>query len=93
MSITAEQLEKTIKNLSIKEIAGLITMDWNQKNKTGIYFGAKPYLAAMCSIHTINDNYGMDSGKNIVLYFLSNATTWKGHIARIVKKELNRRVK
>lgn len=89
----AEQVEKMIGKLSIREIAGLITMDWNKKSKTGIYFGAKPYLAAMTQMQTVNDNYGMDSGKSIVLYFLSNATTWKGDIARIVKKELNKRVK
>lgn len=88
-----EQIEKMIVNLSIKEIAGLIVMDWNKNSKTGVYFGAKPYLAAMCTMQTVNDNYGMDSGKSIVLYFLSNATTWKGAIARIVKKELNKRVK
>lgn len=88
-----EQIEKMIGNLSIREIAGLIVMDWNKKSKTGVYFGAKPYLQAMCTMNSVNDTYGMDSGKSIVLYFLSNATTWKGDIARIVKKELNKRVK
>lgn len=79
--------------MTISEIAGLIVRDWNEKSKTGIYFGAKPYLVAMCDLKSVNDNYGMDSGKSIVMYFLSNATTWKGDVAREVKKELNKRIK
>jgi hypothetical protein len=47
----------------------------------------------MYSMNTINDNYGCDSGRSIVNYFLSNATTWKGETAREIKKELNKRVK
>lgn len=88
-----DELQKTIGTFTIRQIAGLIVMDWKQKSKTGIYFGAKPYLSAMTQMDSVNDNYGMDSGKSIVLYFLSNATTWKGDVARIVKKELNKRVK
>ena len=50
------------------EIAREIKKDW--KN---IYFGARPYLDAMATLNSINDNYGFDSGKSMVLYFLSNA--------------------
>lgn len=64
-------------------IANEIRKDWNP-----VWFGAKPYLNAMATLESINDNYGMDSGKSIVLYFLSNATTWKGETARRIKKEL-----
>jgi hypothetical protein len=47
------------------EIAMEIRKDW--KN---VYFGAVPYLEAMSSLNSINDMYGMDSAKSIVLYFL-----------------------
>lgn len=49
---------------------------------------AEPYLEAMQSLNTINDNYYLDSGKSIVLYFLSNANTWRGEDARRIKAEL-----
>lgn len=49
---------------------------------------AKPYLNAMVYLHTITDNYGMDSADSIVRYFLSNATGWRGPDARRIKAEL-----
>lgn len=64
-------------------IAHEIRRDW--KN---VYFGAVPYLEAMESLESINDSYGADDAKSIVLYFLSNATSWRGDVARRVKKEL-----
>ena len=66
------------------EVAEEIRNDW--KN---VYFGAKPYLDAMSCLESINDNYGWDSGKSIVLYFLANASSWRGETARRIKKELN----
>jgi hypothetical protein len=65
-------------------IASEIAADWKKP-----YFGAKPYLSAMHSLGSIHDDYGADSGKSVVMYFLSNATTWRGEVARRVKKELN----
>ena len=49
---------------------------------------AEPYLEAMQSLNSINDNYYFDSGKSVVLYFLSNASTWRGEDARRIKAEL-----
>ncbi len=77
-----------IKNLTLSDIATMVAFDW--KN---VYFGAKPYLDAMGDLRDISDNYGCDSGRSIVAYFLGNATTWRGPVAREVKKELNRRLK
>ena len=68
---------------SLSTIAREITTDWHNP-----YFGAVPYLQAMRSLDTIHDRYGEDSAKSIVLYFLSNATTWRGDVARRVKAEL-----
>jgi len=67
------------------EIAGEIRRDW-----TKVYFGAVPYLEAMQTLDSIDDDYMFDSGKSIVLYFLSNATTWRGETARRVKAELKK---
>ena len=54
------------------------------------YFGAVPYLSAMQSLDSIEDNYYEDSGKSVVLYFLANAQTWKGEKARSIKAELKK---
>jgi len=70
-------------NRPLHEIARDIRKDW--KN---VHFGAKPYLDAMATLDSINDNYGWDSAKSIVLYFLSNASTWRGETAKAIKKEL-----
>ena len=69
---------------TLSEIAREIRKNWSK-----VYFGAVPYLEAMGTLNTINDSYGFDSGKSIVAYFLSNAGTWRGDVARRVKKELN----
>lgn len=68
----------------LSDIAFEIKRDW--KN---VYFGAVPYLHAMMTLNSINDMYGMDSGRSIVAYFLGNASTWRGETARRIKKELN----
>lgn len=78
--------------MTISEIAQVIRKDWRTQGK-GIYFGAKPYLEALECLQTVSDNYGLDSGRSMVAYFLSNASTWKGETAKAVKKELNKRIK
>lgn len=70
------------------DIANEIRKDWKK-----VYFGAVPYLQAMAQLQSVNDDYGMDSGKSVVNYFLSNASTWRGDTARRVKKELKDMVK
>lgn len=68
----------------LSEIATEISNDW-----TKVYFGAVPYLDAMQTLNSIEDDYIHESGKSIVLYFLANAGTWRGETARRIKKELN----
>jgi hypothetical protein len=65
------------------EIAREIKSDWKKP-----YFGAVPYLDAMRSLDSIQDNYYLDSAESIVRYFLANAGTWRGETARRVKAEL-----
>jgi hypothetical protein len=64
-------------------IANEIRADWKQP-----YFGAVPYLDAMQTLDTIEDKFFFDSARSVVLYFLSNASTWRGDTARRIKAEL-----
>ncbi len=67
----------------LSTIASEVLDDWKKP-----YFGAVPYINAMQTMKSIDDNYGYDSGDSIVLYFLSNATRWRGEKARQIKAEL-----
>jgi hypothetical protein len=68
---------------SLETIAREIRADWKKP-----YFGAVPYLQAMRSLGSVDDNFGYDDGRSIVLYFLSNAATWRGPVAKAIKLEL-----
>lgn len=70
------------------EIAREIRKEWRP-----VWFGAVPYLEAMLALDSIEEMYGHDSARSIVLYFLSNAKTWKGDVARRIKAELRAMVK
>lgn len=65
-------------------IARDIEINWPKVN-----YAARPYLNAMHSLNTLQENYGADSAESVVLYFLSNASTWRGPEARRIKAELN----
>lgn len=69
-------------------IAQDIRNDWKKP-----FFGAVPYIEAMRSLSSVSDDYGYDSGYSIVNYFLANATSWRGDVARSIKKELKDMVK
>lgn len=68
---------------SLHEIASEIYRLWKPVN-----FAAKPYLEAMMSLDSINDDYGADSGRSIVSYFLVNASGFRGPDAKRIKAEL-----
>lgn len=68
---------------TLSAIAREISRDW-----TNVWFGAVPYLEAMRSLDSINDKYYEDTGRSIVAYFLGNANTWRGPVARRIKLEL-----
>lgn len=68
---------------SLAAIAADIRRSWPKP-----YFGAEPYISAMAALDSINDQYGMDSAKSVVLYFLANSATFKGPDARRIKDEL-----
>ena len=72
----------------IMVIAREIEADWSTKGK-GVSPYARPYLDAMRSLDSIEDNYYYDTGDSVVRYFLANANGWRGETARAIKKELN----
>jgi hypothetical protein len=72
------------------EIAREIKQTW--KN---VYFGAKPYLQAMATIDSSDKNapYMLETAEDIVIYFLANATYWRGEDAKRIKAELKSMIK
>jgi len=73
---------------SLCTIARDIRSDWKNVN-----YAAAPYLDAMSCLGPITDAYGFDSGRNVVCYFLSNASQWRGETARAIKAELKEMLK
>ena len=67
----------------LREIAKEIREDWKKP-----YFGAVPYIEALETLSSIDDDYYADSARSVVLYFLGNAKTWRGETAKRIKSEL-----
>lgn len=68
----------------LREIASEISSEWKTP-----HYSAAPYLAAMHTLTDRNSTYFQDSATSVILYFLSNASTWRGPVARRIKAELN----
>ncbi len=84
-----------LREASLHELAAHIVRDWRVGGRAA-WYGAAPYLDAMRELHCVDlkgATYGADSASSVVRYFLSNARTWRGPVARVVKAELNRRLK
>jgi hypothetical protein len=64
--------------IAFARIARAIRKDWK---KVSVY--AEPYLKAM-----ERDDYGLDGTYSVVLRFLSNASGYRGELARTLKAEL-----
>jgi len=73
--------------MTLSQIANVIKKNWLNVN-----YAAQPYLDALFDLEKITDNYYLDSGSSIVAYFLSNATSWKGEIAKVIKTELKKQL-
>ena len=73
----------TTEKRSIRSIALDIRKEWAKVN-----YAAKPYLDAMMELNSINDRDYDDSAKSVVLYFLSNASSFRGERAKALKAEL-----
>jgi hypothetical protein len=76
-----------INTLKLYELHDIIVRDWAKPN-----YAAVPYLDAMRYVEDLSTPYGADTGRDIVLYFLSNATSWRGDTAKAVRAELKRRL-
>ena len=57
------------------------------------YFGAKPYLEAMSQLNSIDDQYIYDDARSVIMYFLANASTFRGNDAKVLKTELKNLLK
>ena len=68
----------------LHRIAQEIKKEWGDE----VNYAAKPYLAAMATLTSVDDMYIMDTGKSVVTYFLCNATCWRGKTAKRIKAEL-----
>jgi hypothetical protein len=77
------QVQNKIASRPLYTIAGEIRAEWQK-----VYFGAVPYLEAMECLTSIDQKYGCDDAKSIVLYFLSNASSFRGDAAKRIKIEL-----
>jgi hypothetical protein len=74
-------------NRPLYKIAAEIRKDWVK-----VPASANAYLIPMMQLNSVDDDYGFDSGRSVVRYFLSNAATWRGPEARRIKEELKRMV-
>ena len=77
-----------LSNAPIAQIADVIRRNWEKPSPYAL-----PYLKAMFKLSSMSDTYMADDAESIILYFLSNAASYRGPVARLVKAELNRRVK
>jgi hypothetical protein len=73
----------------LSAIAREVYADWGPR----INYAAEPYLSALYRLNSIDDNYFADSARSVVSYFLANASTWRGPVARQIKAELNQILK
>lgn len=70
-----------------REALGCDTLKGNARAWAGAY------LEPMTTLDTVHDTYGMDSGRSIVMYALSNLSAWRGDDARRIKAELKAHLK
>lgn len=85
-------MSSTLRPLS--QIARDIRHAWVDKSgNPHVHYSARPYLDALSSLSSITDSFFEDSGRSIVLYFLANASTFRGPAARSLKDELKAHVR
>ena len=89
-SLNPEILALQLPSAPLAQIASIIRKDWTSASSGFQY--AFPYLQAMFRLSSIDESSGADSGRDIVLYFLANAGTWRGPVAKLVKAELRSRL-
>ena len=88
----SERDSQLIQKGDLNEISNLIFEDFREQGKK-IPVPLSPYLDAMSTLRSVKDNYGMDSGRSVVAYALSNMGTYKGATARAIKARLKELIK
>ncbi len=82
-------MTKTLnERVTVSEIAHAIAKDW-----TNVSPYAADYLNAMKEIRSVEDNYYADSAKSVIMYFLANASSYRGDNARAYKALLKEMIK
>lgn len=72
---------------TIRAIALDIARVWPSQGK-GVNYAAAPYLDALRQLNTCADRFYGDSAESCILYFLRNASTFRGPDAKRLKDEL-----
>lgn len=74
---------------TLHQIAKEICEDHDKQGKL-LHYTLVPYVDAMLQIHSSDPEatYIYDDARTIVMYFLANASVWKGETARRIKNEL-----
>lgn len=83
---TPDTIAAQLANAPIAQIADVIRRNWEKPSPYAL-----PYLKAMFKLSSMSDTYGADDAKSIILYFLSNAASYRGPVAKLVKAELKSR--
>jgi hypothetical protein len=69
---------------ALNEIAAEIQNDWGDR----LNVRATPYVEAMSGLRSVHDQYGLETGADVVRRFLLNAGAWRGHVAQRIKKRI-----
>lgn len=81
-------MKTSIAPRAIHKIAADIRKEWINVN-----YAAAPYLNAMSDLLDRTSSYGADTADHIILYFLSNASSFRGPRAKELKAELKLHLK
>ena len=81
-----------IKEGNISDLSRIISRDLQSQGKK-VPYNLVPYLDALRQMDSADDVYGVESGKSVIAYALSNMASYKGPTARAVKAELKSRMK
>lgn len=85
--LTSEELlvftDKVNKINDTSLLASKIITVWHESSKSGVNYACKPYLQAL-----LYNDFGYDSKKSIILYALSNMSSFKGCKAKVLKARL-----
>ena len=83
MGVAAMAAEEVPKTRPLYEIMSEVKREWKKP-----YFGAVPYIQALSECSSPDDVYLREDARGLINYFLANATSWRGDVAKRIKAEL-----